>query len=280
MRPYYNIMKRGKQIEIGFSTYGKAFNVIFTKGLWWYFIFPIIFNILLFYGFFELKGCINDLIMDKIDTWVGFDDSQYAILRYLGKSLSTIISVSIGILFFIVFTYVSGYIIVIMLSPVFAYLAEDVEKKLSGNSYPFDLVQFFKDVIRGMLIAVRNLTIEFFWIILVFFLVMIISWIPVIGWILSPFLTVFKYLFFLFLSAYFYGFSFIDYSLERKKFKIRDSIRFVRKYKWIVISNGLVFAIVLILPYIGIILSGFFATVSVIAASLAYLEVEKEVVGN
>ena len=54
----------------------------------------------------------------------------------------------------------------------------------------------------------------------------------------------------------------------------------MRKYKWVVISNGFIFALVLILPYIGIVLSGFFAIISVVAASLAYLEIEKHVKNN
>ncbi len=109
-----------------------------------------------------------------------------------------------------------------------------------------------------MLIALRNLFLETAWTIL---LPVLGIFIPVIGWfgVIPMFI----------ISAYFYGFSFIDYTSERRKMSIGNSISFVRTHKWLAISNGTMFCLFLLIPFIGVLLSGFVAIISVVAATLA-----------
>jgi hypothetical protein len=49
-----------KDFGLGFNTYGKAISLIFKKGLWWFFFFPIVINILLFWGGLEGIGILID----------------------------------------------------------------------------------------------------------------------------------------------------------------------------------------------------------------------------
>ena len=60
------------------------------------------------------------------------------------------------------YAYLGGYLIIIMMAPVFAIISEKTEQILSGNSNPFQWAQFFKDIRRGILLALRNLSIEIF----------------------------------------------------------------------------------------------------------------------
>jgi CysZ protein len=78
-----------------------------------------------------------------------------------------------------------------------------------------------------------------------------------------------------FVSSYFYGFSYLDYSNERYKRNIKESVQFMRKYKWVAIVNGSFFAVILFIPYIGSALSAFISVLSVIAATVSMVEIRK-----
>ena len=56
---------------------------------------------------------------------------------------------------------------------------------------------------------------------------------------------------------------------------MKESVTFMRKYKWVAIVNGSFFAVVLFIPYIGVALSAFVAVLSVIAATASMIEIKK-----
>ena len=63
----------------------------------------------------------------------------------------------------------------------------------------------------------------------------------------------------------------MDYSNERRKRNISQSVRILRKYKWVVIGNGMVLSLLIIMPLCGIgtLLAPFAAIVSVVAGAVA-----------
>ena len=168
--------------------------------------------------------------------------------------------------FFISFAIFGGYIILILLSPLFSIISEKTEKTLSNKNldYPFNLKHIINDIIRGVGIALRNVLIEFGIIILVFIIGLFLSFISWIG-------AIFMFL----VSAYFFGFSYMDYTNERNRLSIKESVSFMRKYKWVAIINGSLFALILFIPYIGIALSAFVAIISVIAGTVSMYEIKK-----
>ncbi len=259
-------MNFGKQISVGIKGYAKAIELLFSKGFIKYMIFPLLLNILIFwFGFsqiMDLSVTARDFFIDQISLG-GADFWGAGILR---GAISGIISALLYVLFFISFAYLGGYIIVIILSPLFSFISEKTEKVLtSGNiDYPFELKQFFKDIVRGIGIAIRNVLFETGIMILVFIAGIILSFISWIGVI-----------FMFFISSYFYGFSYMDYSNERYKRNIKQSVSFIRKYKWIAVVNGAFFALVLLIPYFGVALSAFVAVISVIAGTASMIEINK-----
>ena len=138
-------------------------------------------------------------------------------------------------------------------------ISEKVDNILTGNEYPFKLIQIIKDIFRGIGIAIRNLVLE----IIIMLFGSILNLIPIIGW-LSRILL-------LLVPSYFYGFSFMDYTNERKKRDIKESVSLMRKYKWVAITNGGVFAISLLIPFLSL----FVAILTVIAGTVAMDEIEK-----
>lgn len=142
-----------------------------------------------------------------------------------------------------------------------AILSEKTEEIITGNTYPFEINQFVRDVFRGIIIALRNMFIEFGVIIASFF----VMWIPIIGWVMPIVLLMFSY--------YYYGFSMIDYTSERKKMKVKESIKYIRANKGLAIGNGFIFSLLFSIPVIGGALSSIIAPV---AATIAVLELEKK----
>lgn len=254
-------MTFSKQIELGFGTFFRAISFIFSNGLWWAFLFPLAFNILLFFGGYALIGTLTDDLQELVLDRIRVEGGDFLLAEYLPGFVEVVIWVIVKVLFFFVFAYVGGYVTLILLSPLFAYLSERTEEIISGNRYPFVLAQFLRDILRGVLIALRNLFLETAWMVLLF----ILGFIPVIGWLGAVPLFM--------ISAYFYGFSFIDYTSERRKMSIGQTVDFVRTNKWLAIAAGSMFCLLLLVPFCGVLLSGFVAIVSVVGATLAVNEI-------
>lgn len=250
-----------KDFALGFKSYGKAFKLLFTTKLWLFFFIPLVLNIILFYGGWELKDYITEFVKKWLFYLTNLENADFFMSEFLGWMLKALVTIIVGFFFLFIYAYFGGYIVLIVLSPVLAYLSEKVEKIETGNDYPFDFWQMLKDSIRGIFLAFRNMFIETGWMLAIF----IIAYIPVVGWIAGVFGVVFLF----FISAYFYGFSFIDYSIERRRLNIRQSVKLVRKRKGAAIAIGLIYAFVLLIPFIGLTVSGFFAIVSVVAGSIS-----------
>lgn len=260
-------MKTRKQISIGLKTYNQAFNFISKHKLWWIFLFPLLITLALFFGGNALIGDLIETLKAQISDLLNFENATFWGAQYLNYFLSGIIWVLFKILFFFIFAYFGGYIVIIILSPILAYLSEKTEKLHTNKDYPFDFKQFIIDIGRGITIAIRNAAIE----ILLTLAILIISFIPIIGWVIGILSPVILF----FISAYFYGFSFMDYSMERKRLSVKNSSKFMRQYKALALSNGSIFALSLIIPYCGVLLSSFVAVVSVVAGTIAIDEVYK-----
>jgi CysZ protein len=174
----------------------------------------------------------------------------------------------IKIAFFIIFTYINGYLVLAILSPLLAIISEKTEKIVLGKKYPFSIQQLLHDILRGILIIFRNLFYELF----LNILLLIATLIPVLGQIigiLSPFI--------LFgISSYFYGFSFIDYNSERHKLSVKESVSYVRRNGGLALSNGGLFSLFLMIPILGSLIAGIIAIISTVAATLAVLEINQK----
>jgi len=159
---------------------------------------------------------------------------------------------------------VAGYmtyrqIVLILFSPILAYISEIVESKVYNEaSAPFNLTFFFKDIVRSVIINMRSLALMFVMTLLAWLLVLV----PLIGAIVSAILI-------LGIQAYFSGTGLIDYTLERKRFSVRESIQYAREHRSNVMGIGLGFMLLLLIPVIGWFMAPGYGTV---ASTLATLE--------
>jgi len=139
-------------------------------------------------------------------------------------------------------------------SPVFAYLSEKTECIIQGKEFPFSLAQLMKDIVRGIRIALRNMS----WQTVYMLALLIVSLIPIIGWV-TPLVV-------LFIDCYYMGFSMLDYSSERNNLEVSASIQLISQHRGLAIGNGMVFYILHIVPVIGWLFAPSYA---VIAATLS-----------
>lgn len=253
-------MNTSVQIRLGFESYFDAIKFIYSRGLAWVFLVPLALNLILFFTLFTLVSDLALEAQEQVLEMMGLSGAADGYSGFFSDLLGTVVSVVIKLLFFFLFVIYGGYVIIILLSPFFAWLSEKTEEIVTGHKYPFRLGEFLRDVLRGVLLAVRNLLIESGWMVLLF----AASFIPVLGWVAPVALFL--------ISSYFYGFSFIDYTLERKRLSISKSVSFMREHKWVAIANGFIFSLLLAVPIVGSFMASMASVVSVVAGTLAVLK--------
>lgn len=248
----------------GISAYGEAADILFSRKFRWFLLFPVLILVALFIGgdVFVAWGSdsLYKLVEVKIMDWV----SGISWLQWVGSAAGFLIRIVLKILYFFLFITLGGYIVLIFMSPIYSWLSERTEAHLSGKKHPFSLRQLMWEIFRGILVALRNMAFQLFISLFLFFF----SFLPVIG-LLVPFAL-------FFLSAYFYGFSFVDYVIERKKFNVRESVKYVNKNAGLVAGIGCMFALALMIPWGNIVACCFVSLLSVVAATVAIHKTESE----
>jgi CysZ protein len=239
-----------KQFSKAVKAYGTAFNIIVNNNLWSYFLFPVIIFILLFIGGTAIIEQVTDLLHKTVMGWLNLPVPGTKEEKIFTGFLDFFVNISLKIIFFIVYSTIIKYLILIFLSPVLALLSERVDEIITGKKYEFSLVQLLKDALRGSMIALRNMFIQLGLVICCFILMMI----PVIGWFAPFFLAIINY--------YFYGFTFLDYTSERYRLSVSESTDFVRRNKGLAIGNGFIFAILFAIPWLGVIIAPILAVVA------------------
>lgn len=229
---------------------------------WLYFLPLLIMFITLFTGF-ALTNDLHSVLMSYLKDFFEQSSPDNGILSFLFSVSSVITWFIIKISLFLIFGILSGYITLIVLSPVYAWISEKAEEKLLNKTYPFRLNKFIKDVLRAVLIAIRNGFIQILWTILLF----VLSFVPVLNIITAPTLFV--------ITAYFYGFSFLDYCHERRGLSMKESIIRVRKLKFASMTLGSIFLFLYMIPWIGSLFAGMMSFNLVIAGTEIAISSEK-----
>lgn len=131
------------------------------------------------------------------------------------------------------------YLVVLLLSPLTAHLSQKTAFILTGQKTEFSFRQLVHDVERSVRIVIRNLMWEY----LIFALIYIFA---SIGWENandSPLI----YLIFV-VGFFYYGFSFLDYTNERLKRNLEESVQFARKNRGLAIGLGMCYSLMIWVP--------------------------------
>jgi CysZ protein len=257
-----------KQFALGIQHFFMAFGFVSKHRLFKYYLIPIALALVLY---FFLIGILFNIAWDVISTIVpdsqkaakdlSFSDMsasqiiQYAVSHGLARAFLWILALTLGLKF-------SKYIVLILLSPLFAILSEKVEELETGKTYPFDLEQFIKDVFRGIFIALRNFLVE----------MMFLAGFGILG-LLTPVLVPIYSVILIGVSAYYFGFSTMDYTFERRRLSIKDSVKSIRKLRGFTLGIGLMYWVMDNIPILGITIGPINA---VIGSSTGILAIESK----
>lgn len=241
-----------KNLFKGIGAYLKAHKVISKYRLWPFMIIP---------GIMSLCYILTLIILGYI--WFG-DISNYVNQNWIpgfmqGDIMQTITGFLLWILLFLTGYVTYQPIILILFSPILGYLSEITENRIyKQESPPFNFKNLVKDIIRSIVINIRNIMMMLLFIIMAWIFIII----PVIGTIVSSFLI-------LIIQSYYNGFSLTDYTLERKRFSVKQSVDFIKKNRAVTTGVGLGFMLMMFVPLLGWITAPAYGTV---AATIAALE--------
>ncbi len=250
-----------KEIVISIQSYFEAHRFIRQHKLWKWILLPgAIYTILFLTGMFFFWNSSNTAV-----TWLSRSIGLEAWLQQQSSNLLSFFFMMTGLFLrlILVFFYFSlfKYLFLIIGSPLFAYLSEKTEAILEGTDFPFSFQQLINDSWRGTRLALRNAL----WQTVYTVALVLLSLVPVVGWV-SPLIA-------LVVECYYYGFSMLDYSCERNKLSMPESIDFIGKHRGLAIGNGLVFYLLHGFILVGWILAPAYA---VVAATLSLHKIKKE----
>lgn len=243
-----------KEIIIAIQSYSQAHRFIREHKLWTWILIPgIIYTLLFITGMYFFWQSADNAVTYLSQTiglegWLQRQRSEW--LSFLFVMVGLMLRLILVFFYFSLFKYM----FLIIGSPVFAYISEKTQSILEDRDFPFSWAQLAKDAWRGTKLALRNTLWQTVYVVSL----MLLSFIPVIGWI-APMIA-------LFTECYYYGFSMIDYSLERNKISPAASIDFISHHKGLAIGNGLMFYLMHGIIIVGWVLAPSYA---VVAATLS-----------
>jgi CysZ protein len=249
-----------KEIVIAVDSYFKAHRFISRHRLWKWIIIPGLIYAMLFaismYFFGKSATGVIEYLTDAsgLRNWV--QKMQNSWLGFLFTLAGVIIWIILMFFYFSLFKYIW----LIVGSPIFAYLSEKTAAIIDGKQHKADAKQILQDMARGIRIAIRNAG----WQTLYTLSILVLSFIPLIGWA-TPILA-------LFVECYYYGFSMLDYSCERRRLSPAESIAYIRRHRGLAIGNGIVFYLMHFVIIIGWVLAPAYA---VVAATISMYEIRE-----
>lgn len=224
-----------KEIVIAVQSWGEAHRFIQQHRLFKWIIIPgFIYTVLFIVGMFffwqSSDGVISWVSQQlRIENWLQQQSSEW--LSFLFVMTGMMLRLILVLFYFSFFKY----LILIIGSPVFAYLSEKTEAIIEEKEYSFNWSTVKKDCIRSIKLDLRNCG----WQSVYLIALILLSLIPVIGWI-TPVIA-------LLMEGYYFGFSMLDYSFARINMTPAQSVAFTGRHKGLAIGNGLLFYLMHIL---------------------------------
>ena len=236
----------------GIGSYPKAHRAIRKHRLWPFMILPGLLSLLYMAGLvfagIALFGDVAGWIVERLPGFLRGDAIRAATIFLLWLLL-----------------LLSGYVVyqpvvLILFSPFLSFLSETAESRMTGTPGPsFDWKQLAKDIVRAVRINFRNLLRMAVLILLAWALALV----PLIGAMISTALI-------FFIQAFYNGFALTDFTLERKRLTVRESVRFGKEHRGRVTGVGAGFMLVMLAPVVGWFVAPTYGTV---AATIAAMEV-------
>jgi len=231
-----------EQFVLGIKNVLGVFSFVIDKRAFWMFLIPAAVSLmvsgLVFFGGYsflpELKGLVIELLP--------FDQWEWSWGKRIESILGSLALIAASLLSVFLYISIYKYILLVLLSPLLAYISERTEELETGANYPFSWPQLLKDAWRGIKLSTFNFAKEISLVAILF----LIGLIPGLAVVTAPLIFL--------IQAYFVGFSMIDYFLERRKLSAKESRKTLKGLRGLSIATGLVFNALLFVPVIGVLL--------------------------
>jgi CysZ protein len=222
---------------------------LLMKGKYWLYLLPSFIISLIFVSIYTL--------FSSIFSFLDYANDVPLVGSYLGTGVSAITSVFAyaGELFY-------QFFILTILSPVYCLLSEKVDNNVAGSKFDGGIVRIMTDLIRAVFIVIVALFLN---------LIFICLW-WLFAWF-TGFHLLDEIMYFL-IGAFFIGFSFYDFSLERYEIGTFGSWGFgFKNMSYMFITGGL-FSLFFKVPYFGVLLSPFLLT---IISTIVFLKMHNKI---
>ena len=235
------------QISRSFRDSRQALILLFRLRLWKYFAIPILIALLSAVAIVSLAWGVSGKVGALIaEAWIW--EWGASTMRSLAQIIGGLIVVALGLV-------VYKHIVLALASPFMSSVSEKIEAHLYPGVHQYRDTTNASQLVRGIKINLRNLC----WEIGLTVPILLIGLLPVVGIISAALIFL--------IQAYYAGFGSMDCTLERH-YGYRESVSFVKNNRGAAIGNGIIFTLLLFIPFIGIILV---LPVSVTAASVSTL---------
>lgn len=257
------IMSFTRDFGLGLSGFFRAFGFALSNRMGWMFLVPILLWVLLAFGLYAvLEGPVerlSDWVALKLEIPVeaGAEDWWSDAKAFFNGARELIVGILLKLAVAYLLFVANKYIVLILLSPLLAYASERTEEILTGRTFPFSWGQLMRDALRGALIALRNGIMELAITVGIWFLTLFV-----------PLLAPISFVLLFIVSAYFYGFSMVDYVFERRRMRIGESVKAANNRLGAVLANGALFSLVMKLPLLGVMFAPVMASVGAVLATV------------
>jgi len=231
-----------KDISKSIQSYFIALKLINQLKLWRFFLVPILIGLFLGLAFITTAVNLSDNLGNYLANYWTFD---------FGKSFITGLSSWIaGLLIIILGIIIFKHVLMALSAPFMTPVSEKVEAFLTKKAIvKNNKASFVAQLVRAIRLNARNLLKE----LAITLALMLLSLIPVIG--ILAIILIFYF------QSFYTGVGNMDYTLERH-LDYKQSKQFIKKHKGIAIGNGAVFTVMLLIPFVGIMLTLPIATVA------------------
>jgi len=178
---------------------------------------------------------------------------------FAARISALLVLIGIGVLLF-------RYIVLTLSFPFMSFVSQKLELKLYGNiagdQGAIPALSFVKELIRGAVISAILIYRELGLLILLF----LISLIPGLAIITAPLIFL--------IQSYHAGCANLDYTLERY-FNVKDALIFMSQNKGMAIGNGLIYMMIIGIPFIGVFVAPILGTISGALIALDFIRDDK-----
>ena len=245
-----------KEFGIGVSHYAIAFKFINQNRLWSWLVIPCLLNLLAFVVVGYFSWIYTGDLLDYLLIQIGIEGDSW-----WRAGLQVLISFIVRLIIVMLYLKLFRYIVLIFFAPMLAFISDKIQEISTGRKKPFTANQFIKDVVRGVMLAVKNLTLE----IIVTMCILLFSFVAPILAVAAPFLIYA-------VESYYFGFAMLDYRNEFMLLSGKESRQLINKHRGLVLGIGAMFNLMLFIPFLGVLLA---PVLSVVAGGLAFNKVDQ-----